>query len=77
VLHAADPLRQLVQSQPGEVEEAEQRVVAEVEEEVRRSRVVTVLDQLDQREAEQPLVEVDRPLDVTADQRGVMDATAG
>jgi hypothetical protein len=35
---------------PGEVEEAEQVVVAEVEEEVAGAGIVAVLDQLDQRE---------------------------
>ena len=77
MLDAAETLGCLLQPQPGEVEEAEQRVVAEVEEEVRRARVVAVLDQLDEREAQQPLVERDRLLDVAADQRGVVDPAAG
>ncbi len=58
----------------GKVEEPEQRPVAEVEEEVAGAVVVAVLDQFDQREAEEILVERDRLLDVAADQREVMDA---
>jgi hypothetical protein len=60
-----------------EVEEAEEGPVAQVEEEVARAGVVTVLDQLDEREAEEPLVEADRLLDVLADERGVVDAAGG
>ena len=76
MLHAADRLDARLEAQPGEVEEAQQGLVAEVEEEVRRPGVVAVLDQLDQREAQQVLVEPDRLLDVGADQRGVVDAAA-
>ena len=61
----------------GEVEEAEQVVVADVEEEVAGARVVPVLHQLDQREAEELLVEPDRLLDVRADQRQVVHAADG
>ena len=76
VLDAADRLDARLEPEAGEVEEAEQGLVAEVEEEVRGAVVVAVLDQLDQREAEQTLVELDGLLDVGADQRGVMDAAA-
>ena len=72
VLHAADGLREVRVVVPGEVEEAEQVPVADVEEEVARAGVVAVLHQLDQREAEQPLVELDGLLHVTADQREVV-----
>ena len=64
-------------SRPGEVEEAEQVAVADVEEEVAGAGVVAVLHQLDQREAEQFLVEADGLLDVPADQCGVVQAAAG
>src|SRR5690349_8486046 len=77
VLHGPDRLDTLLQAEAREVEEAEQGLVAEVEEEVRRARVVPVLHQLDEREAEQALVELDRPLDVAADQRGVVDPPPG
>src|SRR3954454_9827601 len=60
--------------QAGEVEEGQQIAVADVEEEVRGARVVPVLDQLGQREAQHVLVEADCPLDVAADQRGVVQA---
>ena len=60
-----------------EVEEGEQVAVADVEEEVRRAGVVAVLDQLGQREPEHVLVEADGPLDVAADQRGVVQAAGG
>ena len=63
--------------QAGEVEEGQQVAVADVEEEVRGAGVVAVLDQLGQREAEHVLVEADRPLDVAADQRGVVQAAGG
>jgi hypothetical protein len=60
--------------QAGEVEEGEQVAVADVEEEVRGARVVAVLDQLGEREAEHVLVEADGPLDIAADQRRVVQA---
>src|SRR3954447_4779984 len=60
--------------QAGEVEEGQQIAVADVEEEVRGAGVVAVLDQLGQREAQHVLVEADCPLDVAADQRGVVQA---
>src|SRR5215211_3324710 len=77
VLHTADGLDARLEAEPWEVEEPQQRAVPEVEEEVRRARVVPVLDKLDEREAEQILVEPDRLLDVGADQRRVVDAPAG
>src|ERR1700758_80941 len=52
-----------------EVEEAEQDVVADVEEEMVGARIVAVLHHLDQRETEELLVELDRLLGVLADQR--------
>src|ERR1035438_7367616 len=58
---------------PGEVEEPEQVVMADVEEEMARPGVVPVLDQLHQRKSEELLVELDRLLQVPADQREMMD----
>ncbi len=58
----------------GEVEEAEQVAVADVEEEVARAGVVAILDQFDEREAEQALIELDRLGDIAADQGDVVDA---
>src|SRR5207244_4792888 len=75
VLDGADRLDAGLQAQPGEVEEAEQRLVAEVKEEVRRPLVVPVLDQLHQRKLEQVLIELDRALNVGTYQRSVMDAS--
>src|ERR1700712_2907063 len=77
VLHAADRLHAGLEAEPWEVEESEQRLVAEVEEEVRRPGVVAVLHQLDEREPEDVLVERGRALAVGADQGGVVDASAG
>src|SRR5882757_429106 len=77
VLEAADRLLEGGVIVAGEVEEPEQVAVPDVEEEVRRSRVVAVLDHLHQREAEQSLIEVDRLLDIAADQRDVVNAAGG
>src|SRR5689334_8164721 len=62
---------------PGEVEETQQIPVADVEEEVARALVVAVFHQLDQREAEEALVELDGLLDVLADQRQVVHPADG
>jgi hypothetical protein len=51
--------------EPGEVKEGDEVAVSNVEEEVRRSRVVTILKQLDEWKSEEPLIEVDGSLDVT------------
>ena len=61
VVVAAEHLPYGAEVEAGEVEEGQGVAVADVEEEVRRARVVAVLEQLGQREAEEPLVEVDRP----------------
>ncbi len=74
VVQAAEHLGVRTEVEAGEVEEGEQVLVADVEEEVRRARVVAVLDQLGEREAEEALVEGDGPLDVAADQGGVVQA---
>src|SRR5205823_8801642 len=58
----------------GEVEEGEQVVMADVEEDVRRPGIVTVLHGLDEWEAEEVLVELDRPVDVAADEGEVVDS---
>jgi hypothetical protein len=52
-------------------------VVADVEEEVVRARVVAVLHELHQREAKELLVELDGLLGVPADQGQVMDPLNG
>ena len=67
VLDAAEPFRHRLEAEAGEVEEGEHVAVADVEEEVRLTFVVTVLEQLDQREADQVLIEADRALGVGAD----------
>ena len=72
VLHRTDGLGEVGVVVAGEVEEAQQVPVADVEEEVAGPGVVAVLHQLDQREPEQVLVEPDRLLDVAADQREVV-----
>ena len=64
-----------LEAEAGEVEEAQQRGVAQIEEEVRRARVVPVLDQLDQRKTQQTLVELDRGGWIGADQGGMVDAS--
>src|SRR3954451_23983210 len=72
VVQAAEHLGVGADVQAGEVEEGDEVAVADVEEEVRGARVVTVLDQLGQREAEYVLIEAHDPLHVAADQRGVV-----
>ena len=64
-----------LEAQPGKVEKGERIAVTNVEEEVRRTLVVTVLEQLGQRELKEVLVKADRPLDVAGDQRLMMHAT--
>ena len=71
------PFRHRLEAEAREVEEGEHVAVADVEEEVRRALVVTVLEQLDEREPEQVLVEADRALGVGADQREMVHAAAG
>jgi hypothetical protein len=56
-----------------EVEEGKEVPVADVEEEVRRAAVVPVLEELRQGKLENPLVEVDGPLDVAREEREVVD----
>jgi len=77
VLHGPDRLHERRQVVAGEIEEPEQVVVADVEEEVIRPRVVAVLHELNQREAEELLVELDGLLGVLADQRQVVDPLNG
>ena len=79
-----DPYRQVVQPteelavftevEAREIEERQAVAVSQVEEEVRGPGVVAVLEQVGQRELEQPLVEVDRLLDIAAEERDVVDA---
>jgi hypothetical protein len=61
----------------GEVEEPEHVVVADVEEEVAGARVVAILDQLNQREPEKLLVELDGLFHVAADEGDMVDALDG
>src|SRR3954454_13823357 len=77
VVQAAEHLGVGAAVQAGEVEEGDEVAVADVEEEVRGARVVAVLDQLGQREAEHVLVEAHGRLDVAADQRGVVQTAGG
>src|SRR5262249_41112451 len=70
----ADAFLSRFEAETREVEETEQRAVAEVEEEVRRAGIVPVLRDFHAREAEQPVVELDRLLHVAADERGMVDA---
>lgn len=58
------------------VEEREIVPDADVEEEVRRSLVVPVLEHERQGELEQVLIEADRLLDIAAEQRDVMNASS-
>src|SRR5262245_41491761 len=77
VLSAAGGLGERRVGVAREVREPEQVAVADVEEEVAGTRVVAVLHQLDQGEAEKLLVELDRLLHVAADQRQVVHALHG
>src|SRR3954470_3996712 len=77
VVQAAEHLGVGADVQAGEVEEGDEVAVADVEEEMRGARVVAVLDQLGQREAEYVLVEAHGPLDVAADERGVVQPAGG
>ncbi len=61
----------------GKIEEREQIVMTDVEEEVRAARIVAVLEELDEGEAEQALIEADGALDVRTDERRVMNAACG
>ena len=62
---------------PGKIEEAEHVLVADVEEEMAGARIVPVFHQFDQREAQELLVELNGLLDITADQRDMVDAADG
>ena len=75
VVQAAEHLRVLAEVEAREVEEGEQVAVADVEEEVRGTLVVAVLEQLGERELEQVLVERDRRLHVARQQREMVHAT--
>ena len=66
----------LAELKPGKIEEGQKVPVADIEEEVGRTPVVAVLEQLGQRELEHILIEPDGPFDVTR-QQGEMVQTAG
>ena len=72
MVQTAQHLRVRTEVETGQIEERERVAIADVEEEVRRAAVVAVLEHLGQRELEQLLVELDRPLDVVAQQGDVM-----
>ena len=74
---AAEHLRVRAEVEAGQVEVGKRVAVADVEEEVGAALVVAVLEHLDQREAEQPVVELDGAFHVAADQRGVVHAAGG
>ena len=74
MVEVAERLHVGAEVEAGEVEEREQVPVAHVEEEVRRPLVVPVAEQLGERELQEALVELDRLLDIGADQRDVVDA---
>jgi hypothetical protein len=74
VVQAAEDLGVRAEVKPGEVEEGQQVAVPDVEEEVVGPLVVAVLDDLGQRELQNPLVEADRPLHVGTQQGGVVNA---
>src|SRR4051812_6243078 len=76
VVQTPEDLTVRLQVQPRKVEERQQIGVADVEEEVRRTVVVAVLDELGQRELEQLLIEPDGSFDVAADERRVMQSAA-
>src|SRR5712691_4472426 len=77
VLDAADRFHPGLESETREVEEGQQVAVAEIEEKVGRAGVVAIFHDLDQREAEQVLVELDGLFDVAADHRQVVGAAHG
>ena len=77
MLYGADRLAEVRVVVTGEIEEAEQVAVADVEEEVARPGVVPVLHELHEGETQRLLVEPDGLLDVAADQREVVDAAGG
>src|SRR5690242_17720062 len=74
MLDRADRFDAGLQAKAREIEEPKQGLVSKVEEEVRRAMVVTILHQLDEREAQKSLVELDRLLHIRADQREVVNA---
>src|SRR6266487_2101600 len=77
VVQPAEHLGVGAEVQPWEVEEGEEVAVADVEEEVVGASVVTVLEDVGERELEHPLVEPDGPLDVRGEQGDVVHAPGG
>jgi hypothetical protein len=75
-MEAAEDFGVLPQIQAREIEEGQQIAVAHIEEEVRRTPVVAILEQLSERELEHVLIERDGPLDVTR-QKGKVVQTPG
>ena len=76
MMEAAEDLRIGTEAEVREVEEGQCVVVAQIEEQVRRTLIVAVLEQLDQWESEQLLVEADRPLHVGTQEREMMHAAS-
>jgi len=60
--------------EPGEIEVGQVVAMADIEEEVCRTPVVPVLEQFDEREFEKVLIEGDGPLDITGEQREMVEA---
>ena len=77
MVKAAQHLGVRPEVEAGEVEERERVAVTDVEEEVRASLVVAVLEQLGERELEHVLIEADRALDIGAEQRDVVHTARG
>ena len=69
---SAEHLGVLIKAETREVKEGQSVAVADVEEEVSRSRIVTVFEEFRQRKLQEPLVEVDCSLDVARDERLMM-----
>lgn len=72
VVVSAEHLGVLIKAETREVKEGQSVAVADVEEEVSRSRIVTVFEEFRQRKLQEPLVEVDCSLDVARDERLMM-----
>src|SRR3954453_6592860 len=77
VMMSAEYLLVRAEIEAREVEVGERVAVADVEEEVRRSFVVAILEHLDQREAEDLLVELHGSFDIAADEGDVVHASGG
>ncbi len=75
MLDTTEALRHRRETEPGEVEERKHVAGADVEEEMGRAFVVAILEQLDEWEPEHVLIEADRALGISADEREVVHAS--